>query len=134
MALLVYSAKRSLLPHHSVNQLVSLDIGITEAGRSRSVTKNVQRSMGGAMETLWHRADVEWQITFEPVCGTALDQLVEFLDSTESGETFKLMMYGTESDVLNVKRIDDGYELSPFMRLGDVRRDYYQASIKVLVV
>jgi hypothetical protein len=134
MGSVVYTATESLLPNRLAGQTVAFEIGFQDARRSRSVEKTVQRSEGGAMEVLKHRAEVTWDITFEPVNGTTLDQLREFLDSTEAGESFLMDPYGTASTPTQVKRVDDGYSEEPFIRNGSASTDYFFASIRVVEV
>lgn len=134
MGSVVYTATESLLPFRSAGQVVAFDIDFQDARRSRSVEKTVQRSEGGAMEVLKHRAEVQWTITFEPVNGAKLAQLREFLDSTEAGESFLMDPYGTASAPVTVKRIDDGYSEDPFMRNGSALTDYFVASITAVEV
>jgi hypothetical protein len=134
MGSVVYTATESLLPIRSAGEIVAFEIGFQDARRSRSVEKTVQRSEGGAMEVLKHRAEVTWEITFEPVNGTRLKQLREFLDSTEAGEAFLMDPYGTASAPIQVKRIDEGYSEEPFMRNGSESTDYFFATIRVVEV
>lgn len=132
MANFVYEATEELVGGRSVGEIVVLDIGVTELERSRAVEKSVQRSQGGAMEVLWHRADVTWSVTLEPVSGATLDVVREFLASTEAGEAFTMDLYGTASRPKAVKRIDDGYTESPFMRVGSELRDLFVVSFQVI--
>lgn len=134
MTTLIFTLKRSLLPGHIVDQQHELEIDATAAQLNRRVDKTEVRAKGGATETLYHRADREWSVTFEPVSGSRLDELIEFLDSTESGEPFSMQLYGTESAMTAVMRSDDGYSLQEFMRVGSERGDYFQASITVRAV
>lgn len=134
MTTFVFTLKRSLLPGNIVDQQHELEIGATTAVRGRQVERNDVRAKGGATESLYHRADVEWSITFEPVNGHRLDELMEFLDSTESGEPFAMQLYGTESTMTTVKRADKGYQLSRFLDVGGERTDYFQAQITVRAV
>lgn len=129
-----YTAKRSVLPDHIIDQSYMLDIGITTEQRTRRVDKTEVRARGGATETLYHKADREWSITFEPVNGDRLNQLIEMLDSTESGEPFEMRLYGTEASFTTVKRSDDGYSLQEFMRVGSERSDWFTVSISVRAV
>lgn len=128
MGTVTYIAKRSLLPTHSINDTYSLDIGLVEAVKTRRVEKSQPRSKGGNIETLYHRADVEWSLTFAPVRGYELAQLLEFLDSTESGDVFTVDIYGTAAAPIAMKRTDEGYTLQPFMRVGSEDGDWFQAS------
>jgi hypothetical protein len=134
MGSVVYTATESLLPARSAGQTVAFEIGFQEARRARSVEKTVQRSEGGAMEVLKHRAEVTWDITFEPVSGTKLAQLREFLDSTEAGEAFLMDAYGNASAPIQVKRIDEGYSEEPFMRNGSSSTDLFVVNVQVIEV
>lgn len=134
MADFIYTAKRSVLADHIIDQQYTLEIGVSNEQRSRSVDKTTVRARGGATETLYHKADREWTITFQPANGDLLDQLVEFLDSTESGEPFEMRLYGTEASFTTVKRIDEGYTLQEFMRVGSERGDWFTTQISVRAV
>lgn len=131
MSTFIYTAKRSLLQGHIADVQYEIEIGAVTAPKRRSVDKTTVRARGGATETLYYHADREWSITFEPVRGSKLDELIEFLDSTESGESFQMWIYGTESSPTTVLRSDDGYDLQEFMMLGAERSDWFQASIAV---
>lgn len=134
MADFTYTCKRSNLADHIIDQQYTIEIELTTEQRSRRVDKTEVRARGGATETLYHKADREWTITFQPVNGDLLDQLIEFLDSTESGEPFEMRLYGTEAEFITVKRSDDGYSLQEFMRVGSERRDWFTAQISVRAV
>lgn len=132
MGSVTFTATESLLAHHSAGETVTIEIGVQDAVRNRAVNKNVQRSLGGAMEVLKHSADVTWDVTFQPVSGSMLDQLREFLDSTEGGEIFTIDVYGTSSAPKSVKRLDEGYGEEPFMRVGTEDGDMFVMRIQVL--
>jgi hypothetical protein len=128
-SLFIYTARRSLIAGHVVDETYHLEIALMEETTlSRAVEKTIVRSKGGAMETLHDRADENWSIVFEPVRGTTRLRLKEFLDSTESGQTFQAYLYGTESEPLTLKRTDSGYQWAPFRRVGSPEGDWYQAS------
>lgn len=134
-SLFIYTAKRSFYPGHVLDQTYQLEIALMEDTQSeRKVEKDVVRSKGGAMETLYHRADEEWTISFEPVNGEKRRLLKEFLDSTESGESFQAYIYGTEAEPITLKRTDSGHKFSPYKRLGSEALDYFQASITAIEV
>lgn len=132
MGSVTYIATESLLPHREAGDTVTMDIGFQDARRSRATEKNVQVSMGGAMEVLKHRSQSSWSLTFEPVAGAQLEQLREFLDSTEGGESFTVDPYGTSSAPKRVKRTDSGYSEEPFIRMGYEDRDYFVVRIEVV--
>ena len=99
MATVNYTAKRSLIPGHTIDVNFDLDLRLGDLSRTRAPKKSVARSQGGASETVYERADVIWNCaTAIYVDGTALDALKEFLDSTESGENFQWSKYGKAGD------------------------------------
>jgi hypothetical protein len=132
MATFIYTATDELINGRDAGDSVVLDLGVQEAVRSRSVEKSVQRSQGGAMEVLWHRADVTWTVTLEPVAGVTLDLVREFMASTEAGEVFTMDLYGTAAAPKAVKRIDDGYTEQPFLRVGEIMRDLFVVEFQVI--
>jgi hypothetical protein len=132
MTAIIYTAKRELTGLNAVDSSVLMEIGISDLSSSRAVIKDVQRAKGGARETLYHRTDETHAITFQPVNGQLRNQLREFLASTESGETFQIYLYGTESTPIQVVREDDGHTDSMFMAVGTSEKDYVQASITVM--
>lgn len=136
MAEFRYTCKRSNLPDHIVNQQYMIEIGTTAGAgpASRRVDKTEVRAKGGATETLYHKADREWTLTFEPVNGGRMDQLIEFMDSVESEESFEMRLYGTESTFTTVKRIDEAYEPQLFIAQGGERTDMWTFSISVRAV
>jgi len=132
MGTFTYTASESLRPGRLIGDLVSFDIQVQDARRSRQVQKEVATSLGGAIEVIKHRGEVTWSITFEPANGVKLLQLREFLDSTEGGEPFSMDLYGAQSEPVNVKRTDDSYTEEPFMRIGGELLDWFTASIQVI--
>jgi hypothetical protein len=132
MAFIQYTALRSVVAPHIVTLVYSLEIGATEAIRSSSVQKTPIRSIGGAMEVLRDYSDKQWTITFEPVAGSQLDFLREFLDSTDSGESFQIDIYGNSSFMRTMRRFDEGYTEEPFMRIGSEATDLFQVSITTI--
>lgn len=133
MANFVYTATEDLVGGHSSGDIVNLDIGVQDdTARSRSVEKSVQKSIGGAIEVLKHRADVTWNVTLEPVSGPTLALVREFMSSTEGGEPFTMDLYGTSSAPKAVKRIDDGYTEQAFMRRGAESSDLFVISFQVV--
>jgi hypothetical protein len=132
MGTIVYTATEELLPHRQLGARVVLEIGVQEAIKSRRVEKRPQKALGGAMEVIKYRGECEWSITFEPVSGAMLDQMREFMASTEGGEEFTIDIYGTASTPKRVKRIDEGYSENPFMRRGSESSDLFDTQIQVV--
>jgi hypothetical protein len=132
MTTIIYTAVRELTGLTPENGSATIEIGITDLQSTRSTIKDVQRSKGGARETLYHRSDVTYTITFEPVNGYKKQQFREFIASTESGQSFSIYLYGDESLPVTVVRDDDASTESIFMGIGTDERDYVQASIVVM--
>jgi len=134
MGTFVYTATDELTAGHDVGDTVVLDIGVQDSRRTRAIEKNVQRSMGGAMEVLKHRTDVTWSITLEPVSGQQLAQVLEMMASTEGGEQFTMDLYGDSSTPITVKRIDEGHTEESFMRRGAESLDMFAVSFEVIEI
>jgi len=134
MATIQYVAKRGLAQGHVMNELYALDIDIVDDGTERStkVEKDVVQANGGAMEVLYHRRDVTWQLVFAPVRGKDMPVLREFLESTDGGESFNVDIYGQFAQAIAVKRIDTSYTETPFMRVGSAALDLFQVRITVI--
>jgi hypothetical protein len=129
---LTYIARRSLVATHEVGIEYVLSVATTALVFSSKVEKVTQRAIGGATETLHSRTDREWSITFEPLRGSRLAELREFLDSTERGETFRITLPGDTAPGTVCLRTDDGYTLSEYLPLGDpTALDWYQTSCTV---
>lgn len=125
MGAFTYSAIESLLPNRVLGESVTLEIDTQDTTRSRKPEKDVQVSLGGAMEVIKHRADVTWSIVFEPVSGGKLLLVREFLDSTEGGEPFSMDLDGQPTVV---KRVDEGYTEQPYLRVGSSSTDWFTIS------
>lgn len=128
----VFTARRSFTGSHVNGVQYAATFSLQSLIKRRDVVKSVQRSLSGATETLYHRGELAWQMTFAPVNGSALLGLVELLDSTESGEVFSATLNGDINPAVNVRRIDNGYTLSLAQELGQVQLDYFTASIEVV--
>lgn len=131
MGAVLYTATRSLAPH-SVGGLTALDVEIMDATRSRDVRKSTHRASNGNTETVYEGADTRWSIEFAPVAGADLLRMIEFLDSTASGETFKVWLYGTEAAPISCRRIDNGYSMQAFIRTAIKDGDPYVMRISVI--
>lgn len=92
-----YQALRSIMSGHTKYTLYDLDFTaqtLSEA-HPRTITQNT--SLGGLVETVFHRADVRWSIVSTPILetGTDWEQWMEFLASVQAGEEFTFDAYGT---------------------------------------
>lgn len=82
-----YIAKRALVGH-AIGDAVTLTFSPAEMTPGRKVTRDVQRSLSGKRETLYHNALRNWSITTEPLSLGQLDALEEFLTAVEDGSEF----------------------------------------------
>jgi len=130
--IVTYIARRSLYDDHVAGDEYTLDIGTTVRAMSRRAERVQQRSLSGRIETLWYYGERAWSITFEPIQGDKVLQLVEFLDSTESGEEFSMTLHGESEAAVGLKRTDDGYALQTFLDMGALTEDWFQASIEAV--
>jgi hypothetical protein len=133
--IITYVARRSLIAGHVAGTEYVLTVDTTALVRTTKAEKVTQRALGGAAETLYFRTDREWSITFAPLRGLQLAALIEFLDSTERGETFRMTLLGDALPGFICRRTDDAYTLSEFMPLGDpAALDWFQTSCSVIQV
>ena len=90
-----YTAKRAL-NGHAVGDTVTLTFSAAEPlAPSRRVVRDMQKSLGGRRETLLHHSLRVWDITTEPMQGSTLDALEEFLTAVEDGAQFDFEPYWT---------------------------------------
>jgi hypothetical protein len=131
-AFVTYTAKRSLAPGHRAERTYTIPFDIADALPSVSDVKTRERSQGGGRYAALHRQDRLWRIEFAPVCGTELLLLREFLDSTESGQTFRMELYGDEVESMALRRLEDSHSEQPFMRVGSSEGDWFRAGIEAV--
>jgi hypothetical protein len=129
----VYTARRSLITGHTAGVQYALSLSTTATTRSREVRKTDQRSLSGQKETLYFRGSRRWRVVFAPVRGNDLKAMIEFLDSTESGDVFTATLDGDALTPVNVTRADSGYTLNEFMAVGGapLTNDWFTADIDV---
>lgn len=96
MIRVTFSARRSLIGAHVDGDIVTLSFSTMQLTPGRKVTRDSQRALSGARETLHHSGLRTWQITTEPLSGPTLEAVLEFLDSCEGGESFMLEPWGDE--------------------------------------
>lgn len=95
MTAVTYTAKRSLIPGHSVNTIYSMNLPVVSMPTSRQVDNERQQSINGNRETIRFYACEMWDVSLAVLYGTAASQVKEFLDSVEDGEPFTFDPYGT---------------------------------------
>jgi hypothetical protein len=82
-----YVAKRAL-NGHAIGDPVTLTFSVSDMTPGRKVTRDVQKSLSGRRETLYHNGLRTWSLTTEPVALSTLDALEEFLTAVEDGSEF----------------------------------------------
>jgi hypothetical protein len=122
-----YIARTSLIAGHVAGVTYFLPIEFTECRRSRDVDKDVRRTLSGRTETRYHRTDTIYLLQFRPTRGAQLDQLREMLDSVQTGEAFTVWPYD-DGPALELERMDDSHEFTPYMRTDSRHTDWMQAS------
>lgn len=132
MGMVQFTALRSLMPGRVEGELVSLEIGFQDAIRSREVSKEARRSLSGQTESVYLGADTFWNLEFEPVSGSDLARLQEFLDSTAPGGDFKAWVYGEDAAPITVQRADRGYSPRRFIDTAQRSTEPYSARITVI--
>jgi hypothetical protein len=82
-----YVAKRAL-DGHAIGDTVTLTFSVAEMTPGRKVTRDVQKSLSGKRETMYHSGVRTWSLTTEPVALAKLDAIEEFLTAVEDGSEF----------------------------------------------
>lgn len=97
MTAVSYNAARSLIVGHTLGLQYGLDLRVVDGypRRSRKVGVDQQRTISDKVETLRHFAKATWQLQVLVTTTAELLALREFLDSTESGESFFFDEYGS---------------------------------------
>jgi hypothetical protein len=135
VAIIEYTAKRSLATGHAANVSYSIELDLVEATSEVVDVCEKPRSPGGGVEPSFERQDTFWNFQFAPVSGFDLELLREFLDSIESGELFRVWIWPDDTAPLTLKRSDDsGHSEDAFMRCGAEDRDYFTAQFRALQV
>lgn len=134
MALIQYTAKRSLAGGHVVDGQYGIELDLLDAQPDMQDVKSEARSPGGALEIAYERQDVFWTIRLGPVSGYELELLREFLDSIESGEIFQIWLWPEDTIPLSLKCLEDGHTEEAFMRRGGEREDYFTGQFTALQV
>lgn len=133
MTIFVYTATESLASGHVLGNSYTVDFDVQTAPRKSAVTREVSRSLSGKTETLIHRVDRSFDITFAPVNGARRAALYELLDSIMDGQTVLVYLYGSEANPLPMICESDSYSDNVFMAVGSVDADYVTAQITMRV-
>lgn len=130
--MITYTAKRSLVEGHVAGTQYDLDVEISQADPSVRDITSIERSAGGAMEVSFERQDVYWTIRTAPVNGQRAQQLIEFLDSIESGETFRVWLSESAAVPLVLKMEGGPGQVNAFMRCGERNLDFFTGEFTAL--
>lgn len=129
-----FTATAGLAPPHEAGDEVTLEIGFTEQNLQKTIERTDVFADGGDFEALLHRVERRFSLTFQPVFGSQLRRLREFLDSTDGAEQFEFDPYGDSPAPRLGRRVDKGYSETPFIRRGSEEMDAVQVVIEVLEV
>lgn len=132
MSRVSYTAKRSIIPGHAIGERYVFDMPMMESVPAAEDIRIDERSAGGAFESVLHRTEVTWTFRTEPIRGEARELMREFLESTESGQTFRIWLYGSESQPIYFKRADDGHTEDSYLELGHRDLDYVTMSFRAI--
>lgn len=136
MAVVRFTATRSLIGGVSLNDTITYNLPVRYAGmrRSREVFQATRRSMGGRREAYRETVENRYGISTKPLTATQAAALVMFLDSTESREEFEFAPNNVSSDPspawADSVREGDGYEEAPVPERDDLK--VYAFTIAVL--
>lgn len=135
-----YTARRSLLAGHVVGTKyeIVVEIAIDSLNEEIEEVKFIERSPGGEMEQGLERIDVRLPFRIILAGGSNLMQMREFLDSTESGESFRIYTCEDFEDSptgipIVLKRLDEGHTEIPFIRKGRRMDDMFAIDLVGLV-
>ncbi len=109
----------------------SFDLELQTEDQSRKVFKSVATALDGNTETLTQRREDRFNLTATLIGDAPLAQMIEFLNSTESGEIFKFDQLGSVASPINPlsAKIDgSGYSIS---RVGNA---YKSISFKLILL
>lgn len=98
MTAVTYTARRSIIPGHSINSSYSLDLPCVAVDPKRDPRVETQETLSGARESLRYHAVMTYAVTLAPLQGTELRAVLEFLDSVEAGEAFTFDPHGSAND------------------------------------
>lgn len=125
MGFATYIARRELAPGHTDGGSYTLPLTLTQDGFEYigKDLKDTQKSLSGAVETLYFGRERIWAITLEPVTDEESVLIREFIESTADGQEFTFDPYGSDdvpsSRQITAKRNDDGAKEAVFLRTGD---------------
>lgn len=96
-----YIAKRSLKTGHVVDTQYTINTELSRRDRRYATVGSQSVALSGNTTTIVHRRDEIWRLESQIITTTTvpdIDDMIEFLDSVASGETFQLDLSGTLED------------------------------------
>lgn len=110
MAVITYTAKRSLVAGHTAGEEYSINIPLTQWDRSTRRVMDTSRALSGMGYTRLHRVDEFYSVATIPINSeTQIQRMREFLASVSGGEGFSIDPYGT-GEVFQCSLEDDPAE------------------------
>jgi hypothetical protein len=138
MTSVVYVARRSIIPGHSINTEYRIDLACLDVVPARTPNVTVNQAIGGRRETLRFFADNFFDVSLAALSGTPLLQVEEFLRSVEAGEVFTFDEYGSvnvPSNPVNAEIEGGGYSKTRNTSKGQGgANDSFNISFKVRVL
>lgn len=131
MTLFIYTATDSVQPHHTLGEQYQVEFDLQSAVPQRSVVRHAPRSLSGKQETIKHYGDKVWSLKFAPFPGSRIQELEEFLDSIDNGQTISVYLFGNEPEPRRMICQSEGYNFEEFMQLGDDQADHWTTSIEL---
>lgn len=95
MTAITYTAKRALMPGHTVDTVYVFDLPCQQIDLTGGAVKETQVSLSGRRESLRFYRETFYDVTPRPLNGNALLQLREFIASCDADEAFTWDPYGS---------------------------------------
>lgn len=98
MSVVSYTALRELTGGASENDTIVLDLQLQGLDLGRNVERSVHTSLNGDRETVYIRGETTWNASTRPLTGQDVSNMIMFLASVESGQSFSFSAYQTSAD------------------------------------
>ena len=138
MAVVRYTAKRSLVAGVSVNDTVTLGFSPREpSNRGRQVKREMHESLNFTTETIYDAGRRVWNMQSIGLSGSAADEFVQFLDSVEDGQVFEFAPYdGVTDSPIDYRNVvaSAGYDENREVSTGDPTTDVFTYSFALAEV
>ena len=100
-----YIAKRSLKAGTAIDDVVDIEVNVTDYQAGRNVNKSSSESLGGRTQQNLLSVKKTWAVAIYRTDGIDAADMFMFMDSVIGGEIFVLTDYDT-GEVYNVQMID----------------------------